>query len=221
MNTYAQYYNVKLNGEIAEALGTSSSQPIDGRLSVSNAIEQAKLVADRHSKVCAWVGFRIMRGDNYRTARPVSDFVAYNNQHPIKRATLLGTATRPDGYFGDKTNVLVWLTDDGKLVGSWRHPETGATLLCSLSSLCYTDAAEAVYYMTDGKSLGDLHKLTNVEVFDDLPAYMSDKAERIFAGKRVVMGDDQWSDFIRIFPDLRTIPNPARVGVLDRWIAYL
>ena len=46
------------------------------------------------------------------------------------------------------------------------------------------------------------------------------KFKRILNGERVVCSDTEMDEF-PFNPNLVSIPNPKRIGILDQWVAYL
>lgn len=132
-------------------------------------------------------------------------------------AQLLGTLTRPNGYNGSTTDLLVYF-HEGRVIGQYKLGDGLAE--ASLSSYTYADPAEAVYYMTDGVNLQDFRSIHRADVYTDLDQDCADNAQRILNGERVAVSVDGMPALERIFPNLRSVPDFDTTGG-DRLTAFI
>lgn len=79
MGLWIEYYR-EHNGQIDRILGSDGTQPLDGRLGMDSAHNEAIIRANQLRAVQKVDGYRILRGSKPSDLRALTSIIPYNNQ---------------------------------------------------------------------------------------------------------------------------------------------
>jgi len=79
--TFIQFYYRDRNGDLVECMGSDQVHPVDGRLSIPNAIMVGARRARQLRKVKRIDGMKVMRGERFSSARALTGMIPINDQN--------------------------------------------------------------------------------------------------------------------------------------------
>jgi hypothetical protein len=84
MKVYVQFYDKKLNGELDESMGSDGVYHLDQRQTIDTQIATARLRAKTLKSVQPnYVSFKIMKGERYSTAKPLTDLISIERENSV------------------------------------------------------------------------------------------------------------------------------------------